>query len=496
MDFTCIVLFLALFYIKPQEWTSLFATIRLVQITLLTSLGTLIFRERSLKARDFFRTPHDFAMAGFFLWVFITYPEGPVAGFREFLNRLTFYVVIVQTLTNWGRITRFLGWWTFFVWVIAFLAIAGEYFWDPLGSQMITNGIMKERLILNLSMTNNPNALGHTIAPLIAMLYFFCIWKRPLFMKQLGYLAYIFPLMAIYLTVSKGAYLVSGITVVATLTFGRPRWVQIALISLAITTGVGAIYALPRMNELQHTKTDEAIQGRIKAFTYGHYYFEHRITGVGFGQFVPTLLRDHGFYKASHSTYVQTGTETGKIGMFLFLMVQWCNLRTLLFSKTRTDEQERIRRLLFVLVLSYMVSGWMVDFAYRATFFMFSAAVAAFHRHLHLSEAMAAEEVEDAREMERPWMKKKTPAAVSPAPEPVPAVAVAEAAPGAKGVFLPAHLERARKPWLRKWETDEAEEAEKPAGPFWSKIGMYDILVGILMVKAVDMIWVWAINNV
>lgn len=495
MDFTCIVLFLALFYIKPQEWTSLFATIRLVQITLITALGTLIFRERSLKPRDFFRTPHDYAMAGYFLWVFITYPEGPFAGFREFLNRLTFYVVIVQTLTNWSRISRFLGWWTFFVWIIAFLAFAGEYFWDPLGSYMITHGMMKERLVLNLSMTNNPNALGHTLAPIIAMLYFFCIWKRPLFMKQLGYLAYIIPIWAIYLTVSKGAYLVSAATVVATLTFGRPKWVQIALISLAIGGGIGAVYALPRMGELQHTKTDEAIQGRIKAFTYGHQYFESRVTGIGFGQFVPTLVKDHGFYKASHSTYVQNGAELGKIGMFLFLMVLWCNLRTLIFSKTKTDEQERIRRLLFVLVVSYMASGWMVDFAYRATFFMFSAAIAAFHRHLHLSEQMAAEQLEDARETEKPWMRDKNPAPITPVPAPAPVIAVAKTASVARGVMLPAQIENARKPWLRRHEEVKKEE-EAPSRPFWSKLGILDIAVVIALVKIVDMIWVWIIHNV
>ena len=490
MDFTCIVLFLALFYIKPQEWTSLFSTIRLVQLTLITSLGTLIFRERSLKGRDFFRTPHDFAMAGYFLWVFITYPEGPVAGFREFLNRLTFYAVIVQTLTNWNRISRFLGWWTFFVWIIAFLALAGEYFWDPLGSYMVSHGPMKDRLVLNLSMTNNPNALGHTIAPVMAMLYFFCVWKRPLFTKQLGSLAYIVPIWAIYLTISKGAYVVSAGVIVATLTFGRPKWVQILIISLAIGSGVGALYALPRMGELQHTKNDEAIQGRIKAFTYGHEYYQTRISGIGFGQFVPTLMKDHGYYKASHSTYVQTGSELGKIGMFLFLMVLWCNLRTLIFSKTKTVEQERIRRLLFVLVAGYMISGWMVDFAYRATFFMFSAAIAAFHRHLHLGEQMAAEMIEDERVEEKPWQKRKL------RPEPV-AAPIEEPEPIPTPIVMALPTDYSRKPWLRRNAAEEIRpEDERPAKPFWNKIGVLDIVVVLIMVKLTDMIWVYAINNV
>ncbi len=494
MDFTCIVLFLAIFYLKPQEWTPLFAKVRFAQLTLIASLATLMFRERSLKGRDFFRTPHDWAMAGFFLWVFATYPEGPMAGFREFLNRLVFYVVIVQTLTNWNRISRFLGWWTFLAWIIAFLAIAGEYFWDPLGSYMITHGIMKDRLILNLSMVNNPNALGHTIAPLIAMLYFFCIWKRPLFVKQVGVLTYAIPLGAIYLTFSKGAYVASAAVVFATLTFGRPKWVQIAIISLGISSGLGAIYALPRMGELEHTRNDEAIQGRIKAFRFGHQYFETRVTGIGFGQFVPTLAKDHKYHKASHSTYVQTGAELGKIGMFLFLMVMWCNFRTLVFSKTHTVEQERIRRLLFVLLASYAVSGWMVDFAYRANFFMFTAAIAAFHRHLHLAQKMADEVVEDSRVIEKPWVKKKR-RTMLPEPEPEPAIANLPAPTIA--VIQPKAITNSRTPWLnRKVIDDQKARDEEPARPFWNKIGILDIVTVLALVKAVDMLWVYAINNI
>ncbi|MEK0449976.1 MAG: hypothetical protein RL088_2244 [Verrucomicrobiota bacterium] len=494
MDFTCIVLFLAIYYLKPQEWTSIFAHIRFVQLTMIAALGTLVFRERSLKARDFFRTPHDWAMLFFFLWICITYHEGPVAGFREFLNRITFYVVIVQTLTNWNRISRFLGWWTFFVWLTAFLAIAGEYFWDPLESRLLTHGIMKDRLVLNLSMVNNPNALGHTIAPVIAMLYFFCIWKRPIFMKQIGLLTYGFPIAAVYLTYSKGAYLACAAVILATLTFGRPKWVQIFIVSIAISSGIGAVYALPRMNELQKTKTDEAIQGRIRAFTYGHQYYNLYPMGIGMGQFVPRVMHDHKYFKASHSTYVQTGSELGKTGMFFFLLILWCNLRTLMFAKTYTVEQERIRRLLFVLVASYMISGWMVDFAYRATFFMFAAAVAAFHRHLHLHHQMQKELADDAKPVFKPWMKD------APASLPAPAAGVfaSEGGQTAMVAVLPtvaAPKADPRRPWLRKHETTTEEKPEEPASPPWNKIGVIDIIVVTALMKVVDVMWVYAINH-
>lgn len=496
MDFACIVLFLALYHLKPQEWTPLFAQIKFVQLVMLASIATLFFREKQLKARDFFRTPHDWAMYAFFGWVVIASPT-PFDTGKEFFNRLVFYVVIVQTLTNWERITKFLGWWGGMVAATAFLAVAGEYFWDPLNSHDLTHGAMKGRLVLNLSMVNNPNALAHTLAPAFSMLYYFCIWKRPLFMKEVGLFALVLPLVAIYLTESKGGYFVAAAVILTTLTFGRPKIVQVILATLLITGGTAAFYTLPRMGELQKTKTDEAIQGRIKAFTYGHSYYDTSLRGVGQGQFIPRLFHDHKYYKASHSTYVQTGAELGWPGLSLFLLVMWCNFRTLLFAKTYTVEQERIRRILFVLVLSYAVSGWMVDFAYRPTFFMFTAAVAAFHRHLYkVGELQDAEEDAAERDPIPGWRKKAEARAAGAAALAVP-VLVAEPV-----AALPAPLPQRvmLKPAPLIWQTQEKEpeeeQEEQTTKRPWLRLGWWDFAVVAVWLKATEVLWIYAINNV
>ena len=110
MDFVCSVLFLALYYLKPQEWTSIFSTIHFVQLVMFASLTTLFFRERSLNARDFFRTPHDWAVYGFMLWIIIS-SLTPFATFKDdILNRLLFYIVTVQTLFSIARLNKFLDW--------------------------------------------------------------------------------------------------------------------------------------------------------------------------------------------------------------------------------------------------------------------------------------------------------------------------------------------------------------------------------------------------
>ncbi len=370
-----------MYYIRPQEWGAIFSKLHFVQLVMIMALVTLFFRERSLRLGDLLRTPHDWMMLAFFAWI-ISASDAHWETCKAVFPLAVFYVVIVQTLTTTPRIRQFVGWWALLVVALAALAVASEYGFDPLGSYEITNGRMQGRLTINLSIFKNPNALGHNVVPAIPMIYFLFVWKRPVVVKCLGITLILLPLLCIYLTLSKGAFLCTAATVLATQTFGRPKAVQIIIIVAAISFGGAVLWKLPRMTELDRAKSDGAIMGRVVAFTHGLNRLQTRTTGIGYGQWLKDFKAVHHYNKAAHSSYVQIGAELGKVGLFCFLGVLFCNLRTLITAKTSTDDDERIRRCLFVLVVSYLVSSWMVDFGYRPTFFMFTAAIAAFHRHL------------------------------------------------------------------------------------------------------------------
>jgi hypothetical protein len=184
--------------------------------------------------------------------------------------------------------------------------------------------------------------------------------------------------------------------------------VQAIIVCAALFFGTEGLQFLPRMGELKKTKTDEAIQGRIMAFSHG--IKVRSATGIGYRNWYQSFL--DGKYrfkqtkkpqpvqyaegkfrvvapppmpivsKAPHSSYVCIGAELGYVGFFLHMGILYCGLRTLVSARTTTPDEERIRRILFVLTVSYMVSSWVIDFEYRPTFFMFAAAAAALHRHL------------------------------------------------------------------------------------------------------------------
>lgn len=382
MDLVTVILFLVVYYLRPQEWSGAFSTIHFAQIVMLTGLATLFFRRRGLTLKDLFRTPHDWMVLGFWVWIVISAPS-PWTAFKDNANLYIFYLVIVQTLYSIPRLQKFVGWWTGLVVTVAALAVVSRMGFDPLESVPITEGVMRGRLVLNLSIFNNPNALGHSVVPAIPMLYYYCIWKRPVTMRVIGTALMFVPLFCIYETLSKGAFVAAAVTIVATLAFGRPKWVQVTMLVGAMMFGSGALYSLPRMEELNKSRGDAAIQGRVAAFKHGYRMLRTSNHGIGKGGWAVSFMNANGYYKAPHSSYVMIGAELGYVGLFFLCGIFYCNLRTVTTAQTETPDEERIRRMLFILVISYMISSWMVDFGYRPTFFMFTAAIAALHRHLH-----------------------------------------------------------------------------------------------------------------
>jgi hypothetical protein len=503
MDLVCVILFLVLYYLRPQEWPIGLDQVRFVQLTMLAGLASLSLRERGFQMRDLLRTPHDWAVLAFWAWIVFSSPS-PWFTFKESANLYIFYMVIVQTLYTVPRINQFLGWWTFLIATIATLAVLSLNGFDPLGSQEITVTTMKNRLILNLSIFNNPNALGHSVVPAIPLLYYFCIWKRPILLRCIGVVLMAVAGYCIYLTVSKGAFIAGAATIVATLTFGRPKTVQAILITVSVMFGGALLFSLPRMNELNKSKSDEAIQGRIMAFTHGYKMMTTTDHGVGFHGWATSFLEGKYRFKrtkfdkeslkkpmpivskAPHSSYVCIGAELGYVGFYLHLGILYCCLRTLVTATTRTPAEERIRRILFVLIVSYMVSSWMVDFEYRATFFMFAAATAVLHRHLH-----GINEARDRKREEVPVQPLQP-----PVPEwrarlvPQPALERALAERGAPAAVLTLEPLPARDP--------EPEPDAKPVpgiGRGWNRIGWVDLALTLAMTYAGIRYWSYLLTN-
>jgi O-antigen ligase len=394
---------------------------------------------------------------------------------------LVFYVVIVLSLNTITRLKRFLVWWTVLILVLAAVAVASEFGIDPLGNKDWTNQ-NDGRLCVDLSIFRNPNALGHNVVPAVMMSYFAFMWARPIFMQQLGVFILLLPLYCIYLTVSKGAFLSLFLTSVTSFVFKRHFVLQILFLFVAVTIGWGALFALPRMGALQRNpKSDPGIAQRILLWTRGYRIYQTVPEGVGYMQWWASMYRDLGWIKAPHSTYVQVGAELGKKGFFLYLAVLYCCLRTLVTARTANTEEERVRRMLFVLLIAYSASSWMIDFGYRPTYFMFAGACAAFHRVLYFR---SKKEEEAAAAVEAPLPRFQAVPAGGPA-LPMPAVAAVMAGATAVGTMRANVAGKVAEP--------EAEPLAR--GVKWNRIGIIDVVMVYIMVRVAERFWVYAIGN-
>lgn len=391
MDFAAIALFLVLYHLRLQEWVSLARSLRLVAFSMAFAIVATLLRERGFKFKDLIRTPHDWFMVAFLIWTVMT---GPPFTWGQVYPVFLYYFMTVQALYSLNRLQWFLTLWAAMLIVIAGLAVVSMYGFDPMNSYDLTMGIMKGRLALNTSIFNNPNGLGHAIVPVVVMLYYLCVWKRPVAVKILLFPLLFLPLYCIYLTESKGSYLAGFVAIVSCLTLGRPKTVQLTVLFFAITFGFGALYALPRMESLN--RGEQGIQGRLAAFGWGLNQMRSERSGIGYGNWDPKFTRENHYQKSPHSSYIHIGAEEGEPGLFLFMGIIYCCLRTVLTAKTTTVAEERVRRLLFVLLICYVLSSWMVGQAWRATFFLMVAAIAAFHRHLLAQESPETEEAKEA----------------------------------------------------------------------------------------------------
>lgn len=391
MEFFFALLFLILYYLRPQDWVPGLSGFEIIKPLVAAWLLALVAaRSRPSPLPGFARTPHDWAMFAYLGYI-VVYGGGSIMGV---LPLLAFYVLTVQSVNTWERLRRYLTVWTGLLFGLALLGVLSTVGIDPTGAQKIWYSQIG-RLSLGTYMHNNPNALAHSIVAAIPAGYVLYFWKGTVTSRTV-----VFPLLAAtvfycaWLTQSKGGYLVGAILLVIALILGRPRWLQAIAVAGALTVGVSALSFLPRMSEMNDLRSDEGVQGRLLAWEMARTVTKNKATGEGWRQFLAMISWRVGnrtliIPKATHSSYVQVAADLGRYGLFLYFAALWCALHSTLFFRTSDPLQERCRRVLLLYLFGNLVSGWMINREYHTEYFLIIAAAAAMHR---LRKAEEAEE--------------------------------------------------------------------------------------------------------
>jgi len=392
---------------------------------------------------------------------------------------VVFYFLTTHALSSWERVLGYLRLWNKLLLVLASFGALQVLGIDLTNGKELTDYFVG-RLALGTWLTNNPNALGHTVVVALPLSYLLFFWRG----SATGRFV-VFPLCValagwcVWETGSKGAFIVGGVLTMLLFVVGRPRWMQLLVVAAALSVGFGALSFLPRMEKMGDLRSDHGVQGRLMAWEKAEMAMRLNPTGVGWRQFIALVDWQEGNYwhyadpKSTHSSYVQIGAELGQYGLAVWLLVLWTALRSTLFFKSANDDEERCRRAILLMVVAYMVSGWMINREYHTEYYLLVALAAALHRLNVARNAQATQKLDvESKEQDVAPHRSR------------PAIAGLQWAPQTDDPGL----------WLES--VPEAPAADgTPTRRVWNRINWLDISVAVAMTWAVIEIWNYVLKN-
>ncbi len=244
------------------------------------------------------------------------------------------------------------------------------------------------------------------------------------------------------------------------------------------------------MQEMGSLRSNEGVQGRLMVWEQARRVTKVSPEGVGWKQFLGQIEWEGQLQaKATHSSYVQVGGDLGVKGLFFYLLPVCLALRSLLTAARLTrdnPDQERCRRAILLLLIAYLMSGWLINREYHTEYFLLLAAAAAMHR-LMLADDMEAikdeAEEDEAAQATVPTLQPVLAAVAAP----VPVLALSSTAKDDD--------------WIRAQKSPGAQAAQdltadSDIGPrLWNRITLMDLGYGAAMTWSVLFAWDYILKN-
>jgi O-antigen ligase len=384
-DLRMAILFLFFYYIRPQDWVAGMGGLNVVQPLILCWVFA-IYNERALAKQKFIETPLDWLMVIYLAYAALT-SDAAFDTFKSFVPNTAFFFLTLFSLNTIEKLKTYLKWWLLMIAAVALIAVLSLYGIDITGARDVTarqNG----RLAIGTWMHGNPNALGHSVTVLFAAAYFFHFWRGTATGRTVIYPAIcVIAGYCVIATESKGAFIVGAGLLVMIFVIGRPWKMKLVALGAALSLGISAISFLPRMNQLntENLASVPGVAGRLMTWDVARAVYRSEPTGAGYRKFVAYITWEKETQmKATHSSYVQIGADLGRYGLFIFVAILWASAFTLMrmakIGERLPEDFERCRRVVFILLLGYVFTSWMVNKEYHPEYFLVAACAAALQR--------------------------------------------------------------------------------------------------------------------
>lgn len=393
MAFVMLLVFLLIYFIRPQDFWPYLLEDRLIFITL--GLASVVWAISLLFTKKrIFRSPQSIFMVGlWFAVVLSTFTVGwksyIVDTFVYFAKITLVYYLVSDLIDSQGKFKAFVWFLVLACGVLAVFGILQHYGVDITGA-----GLMKqERIISGVNVVSyrirgagifDTNQLAYTIGMALPLAFLLLTTTRFIFGKLLSIVLIMAFGYCVYLTQSRGGMAAFMFSLLLLLTirgrFGAKIFsvIIVGMVVMAILSGS------QRFGTVFQYKQDQSAMARLDAWYVGSLLFrEYPITGVGFERFKEMGKQVAGLRIVSHNGYVQVAAETGLIGLFFWSGLMFFSIRSTMRLQPKTiqgDEMQQMSisaRCLTVAFFQFLIACFFSGDAFDFTIYlMFGCTVA------------------------------------------------------------------------------------------------------------------------
>ncbi|MBN1163410.1 MAG: O-antigen ligase family protein [Candidatus Krumholzibacteriota bacterium] len=309
-----LLLYLAMTYLRPQEFIPALRAQPLMLILAGLILGTLIVHN-SLSRKQFvaLNLRQGIFMIIFFALIPISqlqrlYLTGAKDAFNSFLPVFLLFFMIINLITNFNQLKKAFYLLLFMTVFLAANGILQYYRGIDIAGQTMFQGRIRW-----IGIFEDPNDLGLTILAFTPFALLSMLQKGSSLVKRsLWLVVFLILLYALYLTNSRGTFI--GLLVVIVFYLSK-KWGPVK--GLACGAVLALIMLIAGPSRFAEISTDEAsASGRIDAWATGLNLLKWRpILGIGYGDFT-----EHHPLTA-HNSVVLCMAELGLVGLFVWLLL-------------------------------------------------------------------------------------------------------------------------------------------------------------------------------
>lgn len=374
MLFLGLLAFIVLTFVQPQEFVPAIKGLPLVYVTMAFVTLLWCWRASVTKRTNFSKTPQNILMNIFLVLVTIsTLSLGWLSNtfniFFQWAKVILIYFTMISIVDTKKRLKIVL-------WLIvssmAVTAIMGilQYY----GVDITGEGLVDERIAgVGIFGTNQ---LAYALDFCLPLAFGLLVLSRHFIAKislSIILLAYAY---CIYLTQSRGGQLCFlAVLLIITLKFSRNKRLKVFGVIFGVLLFMVLIKLSPRFSTTFEYQTDKSAMGRLDVWGEALSSLkDNPVLGIGYEQFKQR------FAIASHNSYIQTVTELGLLGLFIWLALFYHSLKNLNFINRHIVTKDKkeimvVSRSLQVSLYAYLVGSYFSSSAYYVPLYMLFALV-------------------------------------------------------------------------------------------------------------------------